>query len=107
MKKIFHLLAFGASFCALALVLCLCASAQMNTSRIDGIVTDPTGAAVPGAEVAVTQVGTGTPFRTVTNERGEWALPSMQAGTYKVTVTKVGFKAGVVPDLLVNSGVPA
>jgi hypothetical protein len=107
MKKVLHLLAFGASTCALLLALVVCAFAQMNTSRIEGIVTDPTGAAVPGAEVAVTQVGTGAPFRTVTNDRGEWALPSMQAGTYKVTVTKVGFKAGVVPDLLVNAGVPA
>ena len=92
---------------AVFLALCACASSQMNTSQLQGTVTDPAGAAVPAAEVTVTNVATGAVFKTVTNERGEWALPSMQAATYKVAITKVGFKAGVASAVQMNSGVPA
>ncbi len=92
---------------AVFLALGLCAFSQMNTSPVSGTVTDPTGAAVPGAEVTVSNSATGAVFKTVTNERGEWALSSMQAATYRVSVTKTGFKAGVVPAALVNSGVAA
>jgi hypothetical protein len=75
--------------------------------RIDGTVTDPTGAAVPGAEIAVNNVATAQIFKATTNEQGVWALPSMAAGEYKVVVSKPGFKSGIVPSVTVNAGVPA
>src|SRR5260370_38106550 len=78
-------------------VFCILATlffSQVNTSRIDGVVTDPSGAAVPGAEVTVTNLATDQNFKTTTDERGEWALPSMAAATYKIAVSKPGFKAG-------------
>src|SRR6266851_2378168 len=80
---------------------------QVNTSRIDGIVTDPSGAAVPGAEVMVTNIATDQIFKTTTAEHGEWALPSMAAAKYKIAVSKPGFKAGLAPGIEVNAGVPA
>src|ERR1017187_8862879 len=92
---------------AVFLALCACASSQMNTSQLQGTVTDPAGAAVPAAEVTVTNVATGAVFKTVTNERGEWALPSMQAATYKVAITKVGFKPEVPAGGRLNPAVPA
>ncbi|MEO8369328.1 MAG: TonB-dependent receptor, partial [Candidatus Solibacter sp.] len=88
----------------------LCASliySQVNTSRIDGVITDPAGAAVPGAEVTVSNLATGQTIKTTSSERGDWALPSMAAATYKVSVTKPGFKSGVAPEVLVSAGVPA
>src|SRR4051812_36859625 len=88
----------------------LCAGAilaQVNTSRIDGVVTDPAGAAVPGAEVTVSNLATGQTIKTTTSERGDWAMPSMAAATYKVSVMKPGFKSGVAPEVLVSAGVPA
>src|SRR5438477_4633387 len=94
----------------LAGLLCLCAAAvfsQGNTSRIDGTVVDPTGAAIPGAGVQVIIVATDQIFKTETNERGEWALPSMPAAIYKITVTKQGFKSAVAENVTVNAGVPA
>ncbi|MBS1859375.1 MAG: carboxypeptidase regulatory-like domain-containing protein [Acidobacteria bacterium] len=75
--------------------------------RIDGTVTDPAGAVVPGAEVTVTNSATGQIFKATSNERGEWTLPSMAAAQYRVVVTKQGFKNGSVPDVEVNAGVPA
>ena len=94
----------------LIFVLLVCAGmafSQVNTSRLEGTVTDPTGSAVPAADIAVIAPATGTQFKTTSNDRGEWALSSMPAGTYRVSVTKPGFKAGVVPNVLINAGVPA
>jgi hypothetical protein len=94
----------------LTLLALFCASlaiSQVTTSRIDGVVSDPSGAAVPGAEVTVTNLSTDQVFKTTTDEHGEWALPSMAAGTYKIAVSKAGFKSGVAAGIEVNSGVPA
>jgi hypothetical protein len=89
-------------FCVSAVLL----FSQVSSSQLDGTVTDPTGAAVPAASVTVTNASTGATFRTTTNERGEWILPSMTAATYKITVTKTGFKVGTVTDAQMNAGVP-
>src|SRR5256885_12158373 len=90
-------------------LLCLAASLvyPQAAGRIDGTVVDPTGAAVPGAEAAVTNIATGQLLKATTNERGEWALPAMAAGEYKVLVSKPGFKSGSVPSVTVSAGVPA
>jgi hypothetical protein len=93
-----------------AVILLLCASAvfsQGNTSSLDGTVTDPTGAAVPSADVTVTNLATDQSFKTKTNDRGEWVLSSMVAAQYKVVVSKQGFKIGVAPSVVMSAGVPA
>ena len=72
---------------------------QVNTSRIDGVVTDPAGAAVPGAEVTVTNLATDQSLKATTSEHGEWALPSMAAAKYKIVITKPGFKAGLAAEV--------
>src|SRR5690348_6678834 len=52
------------------------ALAQLNTTTMDGIVSDPQGALIPNAEVIVTNNLTGQAIRTLTNDRGHWAVPS-------------------------------
>ncbi len=83
------------------------ALSQVNTARIDGLVADPTGASVPAADVTVTNVATGQTVKTVTNDKGEYAVPSMQAATYRVSVAKIGFKVATVEGVVLNAGVPA
>src|SRR5215210_1114399 len=83
------------------------ALAQVNTARIDGTVTDPTGAAVPAAEVSVSNPATGLLLKTTTNEKGEFAVPSLQATTYKVSISKSGFRVANIEGVVVNAGVPA
>ncbi|HLK65544.1 MAG TPA: carboxypeptidase-like regulatory domain-containing protein [Bryobacteraceae bacterium] len=91
-----------------ALVLCAAMlSAQGNTAALSGTVSDQTGAAVPGAEIEVMNVATSLVAKTTGSERGEWSVPSLPAGTYKVTVTKPGFKAATVPSVVIEAGVPA
>src|SRR5215207_7755831 len=93
---------------AVALFLCaFLALAQINTARIDGTVTDPTGAAVPAADVLVTNPATGLQVKTTTNERGEFAVPSLQAATYRVSISKSGFRVANLENIVLNAGVPS
>ena len=93
---------------AALLALCAClAFGQGATSLMNGSVTDPTGAAVPGAEVQATQTDTNLVLKVTTNGQGEFAIPSVPAGPYQIVVTKSGFKTATVSNIHVESGVPA
>jgi hypothetical protein len=83
------------------------AFSQGTTALLSGSITDPTGATVPGASVTVTNVETDQIVKTVSNDKGEYALPSMAAGTYRVVVSKQGFKAGSIAGVEIASGVNA
>jgi hypothetical protein len=74
---------------------------------MDGTVTDQQGAVVPGALVVVSQPATGQTFRVTADEKGYWALPSLQTGTYKVAITHPGFKAATNANVVIDAGVPA
>src|SRR6267143_2310956 len=62
------------------------AHAQLTTGVFAGTVTDPQGAAVAGAEVAITHVGTGSTVPVKTNAEGSYRVPELAVGTYKFTV---------------------
>jgi hypothetical protein len=79
--------------------------AQVNTARIDGTVTDPAGAAIAAADVLVSS-SDGLQIKTSTNERGEFAAPSLQAATYRVSISKSGFRAANLENVVLNAGVP-
>jgi len=66
--------------------------AQIDNGNITGRVTDPTGAAIVGAQVTVTQ--TETNFETVaaTNGEGLYRALNLRPGPYRVTVVAQGFK---------------
>jgi Carboxypeptidase regulatory-like domain/TonB dependent receptor len=81
--------------------------AQGTTALLSGTVQDPTGAAVPGAAIAVTNAETNQVVKTESNEKGEWVLPSMPPGNYRVSITKAGFKAELKTGVVIESGVPA
>jgi hypothetical protein len=82
------------------------AFAQVNVTSITGTVTDPTGAAVPGATVQAIALETGAKFTTTTNDRGEYAIPSLPAGSYRLAVNKAGFKASQIENIALTVGVP-
>jgi Carboxypeptidase regulatory-like domain/TonB dependent receptor len=68
------------------------AYAQEFRGAVEGRVTDDTGAAVPGATVTITHVETNVASTTVTNENGNYTVPFLTPGTYKVSVELPGFK---------------
>jgi hypothetical protein len=76
--------------------------AQVNTSTISGTVTDESGSAVPNAKVTTTIIATGQQRDGVTNGVGEFVLPQLAPGAYRIAVTAPGFQTGVVESLTLN-----
>ena len=70
--------------------------AQTSSGTIVGHIQDPSGASVPGAQVTVTNLGTSISSRFTTDNSGDYYLPALLPGSYRVEVEKTGFKKGVV-----------
>ncbi|MGA8578673.1 MAG: carboxypeptidase regulatory-like domain-containing protein, partial [Bryobacteraceae bacterium] len=91
---------------ALALVVLLlpCAvNAQVLYGSLTGNVTDPTGAAIPGAKVEAVNTGTGVHNEAVTDEHGIYRFNNIQAGLYTVTVTAKAFTTVVETSVQVSN----
>lgn len=76
---------------ALALALAPAAVAQGGNSSVAGNTTDTTGAAIPGAQVTLTNVNTGVTQTAITDASGNYSFPSVPLGFYNLTVSKDGF----------------
>jgi hypothetical protein len=92
-----------------AVVLLICcsmmkASAQTITGNINGTVTDPSGAVVPNAKVTATNVDTGVPTVTTTNNDGIYNIRFLQIGNYKVTVESSGFTVATFGPFVLETG---
>jgi hypothetical protein len=70
----------------LGLLLPLTLSGQSERGTITGAVHDASGAVVPNAKVAAVNQSTNVSISAVTNDSGEYTLPSLQAGVYAVKV---------------------
>src|ERR1044071_1838506 len=68
------------------------AYAQGSASRVTGVVTDQSGAGVPGAPVTLKNDATNVSFTTETTSTGQYVFESVQVGLYTVEVEKAGFK---------------
>lgn len=87
--KVCWMFRFGAIVFALSLGLF---AQSITTGALAGMVSDPTGAAIPGAKVSITSQATGTVHATETQINGHYLLPLLQPGQYTVTVEKTGFQ---------------
>ena len=85
--------------------------AQVATGTILGNVKDNSGAPVPTAQVTATNVDTQFSRTTSTDAEGQYALPLLPLGRYKVEVTLSGFKnflqTGIVLEVGRNARVDA
>src|SRR5262245_31033306 len=68
------------------------ASAQEITGSISGVVSDPTGALIPGVKVTVTNTGTNVSKSVITGASGAYRVPFLFFGTYQVKAEHEGFK---------------
>src|ERR1700691_539566 len=77
------------------LVFSLCSSAALfaqDTASITGTVTDPSGAAIPGAQVTLISAERGINRTSTTNGSGDYLFASLPIGSYDLTVSDAGFK---------------
>lgn len=63
-----------------------------GTGVIVGTVTDPTGAAVTGATVTLTDTATNAVRTATTNQAGRYDFPNLPPGKYTLTISKSGFR---------------
>jgi hypothetical protein len=90
---------------AVSLILaCIPAFGQVLKGSISGTVVDPQAAIVSGAQVKATQLGQGTVYTTTSDNAGLFRFSLVPAGTYKIEITKQGFKTSVRNDVLVGAG---
>ena len=79
--------------------------AQAGTGELTGLVTDPTGAVVPGVQVDLVNSATGIARQTLTSSAGVYRFVSLSiAGTYTLTVQQPGFKAAKVEGIVISVG---
>ena len=76
--------------------------AQSPNGNINGLVSDPSSAAVVGAEIVAVNDVTGVQYITKTNNEGIYVLPNLPPGPYRVQVSKIGFKTLIKPDITLN-----
>jgi Carboxypeptidase regulatory-like domain/TonB dependent receptor/TonB-dependent Receptor Plug Domain len=76
--------------------------AQSPDGNINGLVSDPSSAAVVGAEVVVVNDVTRVQYTTKTNNEGIYLFSSLPPGPYRLQVSKIGFKTIVKPDIILN-----
>lgn len=68
---------------------------------INGTVTDPSGAAVSGATVQLTNEGTGVVTPTTTTSAGQFVFPVVSVGEYTIAVSAAGFSQSVIKGISV------
>jgi hypothetical protein len=76
---------------------------QLTVSTIRGTATDASGAAVTGASITLVNLGTNVQRSAVTNENGDFEMPDLQRGTYRLTASHPGFKNWVADNILLES----
>lgn len=75
-----------------------------QTAEINGRVTDPSGATVPGVSVTVTSLETGQSRIVATNDAGLYFHPLLQPGTYQLKLDRQGFKTLVRSGIRLETG---
>jgi hypothetical protein len=75
----------------LIVVLTGAAVGQSPNGTISGLVLDPSGRAIPGAEVLIVNDATGIKYPGATNREGIYTVPNLPPGPYRIQVGKIGF----------------
>ena len=92
---------------AIAALMALPAASFAQTFRggINGVVTDQSGAVVPGAMVEAVDLATGVSHKTISSSAGEYIFQDLPLGTYVVTGKGSGFQSTVISKVPVTAGV--
>ena len=76
--------------------------AQLYSGTVTGVVTDPSGAVIPGAKVTLTDVSKGYNFKATSDATGRYILRNIPPSTYSLSVTATGFKTSTRTDIALD-----
>lgn len=79
------------------------ALAQSDLGTIRGVVTDQSGAIVPKVHIVLLNVGTNIAREVDTTEQGDFEIPFVVQGTYRLTASAAGFKNFVATDIVLRA----
>ncbi len=94
---------FGIALLVLSLSL-VCLAQTGNQGSIEGTVSDPSGAVIPGASVTVRNEATNVSFSATTDSSGFFRFPVLPVGSYEVKVEATGFAPVVRKEVGVTVG---
>ena len=80
------------------------ATAQINTGKITGFITDPSGAFVTDVSVRATNEATGVSTTTRSSSTGEYLINFLVPGPYRVEAEHAGFQKSIQTSVQVNAG---
>src|SRR5438445_12737333 len=86
------------------LALTLPSLAQIQNGQFTGVVTDPSGAVIPGATLTIKNLETGLTLTTISNDSRLYTAREVPIGSHKITVEARGFKTVIKTDLILNAG---
>ena len=92
---------------AVLIALCVGSSWGQAATELSGTVSDPSGAAIPGASVTLTQTTTNTVRKTTTGPDGSYAFHEIQPGNYQLEIEVAGFKKYVRTGVVLYVNQPA
>src|SRR5574342_884796 len=88
----------------LLVFLCIsAANAQEVRASLTGIVSDPSGAPVAGATITVVNLSTNITVSAQTNPTGNYTVPFLAPGTYRMTVQQQGFRRFVRENIVLEA----
>lgn len=79
------------------------ALAQSTSGVVSGLVLDPAGHPITGADVELVNDATGVRYAGATNGEGIYAIPNLPPGPYRMQVAKLGFKTLIKPDIVLHT----
>src|SRR4029453_11120359 len=80
------------------------AQTQITTTVIEGVVTDPSGAALPGVDIQIRNAATNLTRNVITDREGRFAAPQLPSGRYTVTFKLAGFATVVQENVITTIG---
>jgi hypothetical protein len=77
---------------------------QTFRGGINGVVTDQSGATVPGAEIRATNEATSLSYATASSNAGEFSFQDLPLGSYTIIVSSAGFQTAKIDGVRVSAG---
>src|SRR5438309_5813828 len=83
------------------------ANAQVLYGSVVVVITDPSGSAIPNADLALTNRGTGQSYNGKSDEAGRYSVGDVLPGAYDLKITANGFRTYTRTDLVVTANTVA